>query len=347
MCEMDGRLLFLLAAGFVARAEVQWRSLPALPEALGGQLVGTVGETLVVAGGSAWNKPPWAGGTKSWVDTIYVLSPNATTWQLAGRLPKPLAYGAAVDVRDGMLLIGGQSATGFSKQVLHLTLREGTARVRRLGDLPEPRAMGHAVVAGGFVYLAGGQIGSHPAQASNSFLSIALTGLLAGRSTWRTLPSWNGPARFFAQASACGDQVYLAGGSDLVSRNGGEPARRFLRDVHRYAPQSGWERLPDMPREAQAGVAACDGGSFQVFGGSDGTLSEELREKHPGFRRDILQFDPHTRTWREVGQIPASLVTTGIARWRGEYVIAGGEDRPGHRSATVVAARFSKIGTHK
>lgn len=65
--------------------------------------------------------------------------------------------------------------------------------------------------------------------------------------------------------------------------------------------------------------------------------------RHPGFRRDILEYDPDTRAWRNMGGMPASLVTTGITMWQGRLVIAGGEDRPGSRSkqvfATPVASR--------
>ena len=151
------------------------------------------------------------------------------------------------------------------------------------------------------------------------------------------MPSWNGPARFFAQAAADSAAVYLAGGTDLVAGPDGATVRKFLADAHRYTPARGWEKLPDLPRPAQAGLALVRAGRFFVLGGSDGTLSEDLRDRHPGFRLDILRFDPVSRAWSEAGRIPTSLVTTGMTLWRGRYVIAGGEDRPGHRSAAVVA----------
>jgi N-acetylneuraminic acid mutarotase len=225
---------------------------------------------------------------------------------------------------------------GFSAAVLHVALKKGVAEIRRLADLPEPRAMMSAAATATFVYLAGGQLS--PAKASRALLAIPRADLLAGRAAWRQLPVWDGPARFFAQVAACGDNLYLAGGSDLVPGPAGQPVREFLSDAHRYTPQGAWEKLPALPRPAQAGLAACQDNRFYLFGGSDGALSEELREKHPGFRRDVLEYDPRTRTWREAGEIPASPVTTGIARWNGDYVIAGGEDRPGHRSAQVASA---------
>ena len=334
----------MMTATLLAGERMHWRSLPDLPQALGGQFVGSIGETLVVAGGSYWDKPPWDKGTKTWSDKIYVLEKNAQRWRLAGTLPQPLAYGASVDTAEAMVLIGGQTPVGLSTAVLRLRLKNGVAAIDRLGDLPNPQAMMGAVSTRTTVYLAGGQPASTPAKALKAFLAIPLADLLAGRGSWRELPSWEGPPRFFSQFAACGESLYLAGGTDLVAAAGKDTVRNFLRDAHRYTPEGGWQKLPEMPRTAQAGLAACHEGQFYVFGGSDGTLSEELREKHPGFRRDLLAFDPATNVWREAGVIPASLVTTGIAKWNGEYVIAGGEDRPGHRSAKVVAVRIENGG---
>jgi len=314
--------------------------LPDLPCAIGGQFVGVVDGMLVVAGGSVWDRPSWDRGTKSWVDTIYVLDQGSTTWRLAGRLPYALAYGSSVNVEDGLILFGGQTSSDFVSAVVRLSLRAGKSEIRALGDLPAPMAMMNAALAGGIIYLAGGQPSFRPSTALRTFLSISLYDLLSGKPAWRDLPCWDGPGRFFSHMAACGDEVYLAGGADLVPGPAGNPVRKFLRDAHHYSPKYGWEKLPDMPRAAQAGLAACHDGRFYVFGGSDGTLSEELRDQHPGFRRDVLEYEPQARCWREAGRLPASLVTTGSALWNGTHVIAGGEDRPGYRSAKVVAARI-------
>jgi hypothetical protein len=37
---------------------------------------------------------------------------------------------------------------------------------------------------------------------------------------------------------------------------------------------------------------------------------------------------------------PYSFVTTGIAEWGDEWVIAGGEERPSKRSAKVIAGHL-------
>ena len=118
--------------------------------------------------------------------------------------------------------------------------------------------------------------------------------------------------------------------------------RRFLSDAFRYRPGEGWEKLPALPRASQAGFAVADGDDVLLIGGSDGALAPrelEIKDNHPGFNRDIFRYSPSARKWAIEGMMPASLVTSGIVRWGDEWVIAGGEDRPGHRSARVIAAR--------
>jgi N-acetylneuraminic acid mutarotase len=317
-------------------AQIVWRELPGLPRALGGQFVGTAGESLVVAGGSYWTGAPWSRGEKVWVDTIYTLGKYDSAWTMRARLAEPLAYGAAVSTTEGLLLFGGQTPQAFSSGVY---LFDGQA-VRKLGELPEPLAMHGAAVADGVVSLAGGQPTFTPTVALNQVLSAPLKDVLAGKAVWKKLPLWPGRPRFFAQVAAVGDSLSVVGGSDLIPDPSSAPVRLFLFDAFRYSPASGWQKLMPLPRTAQAGLAISLGERLLVMGGSDGTLPEELRERHPGFRKEVYAYDQATDNWEQVGEMPVSLVTTGIAPWGDEFVIAGGEDRPGHRSARVIAGRY-------
>lgn len=87
------------------------------------------------------------------------------------------------------------------------------------------------------------------------------------------------------------------------------------------------------------GPAACLAGRFLVFGGSDGSHPDSLRDRHSGFHRDILEFDPELCAGRIAGEMPAPLGTTGMTVWQDRLVVAGSEDRPGSRSKQVLAAR--------
>jgi N-acetylneuraminate epimerase len=128
----------------------------------------------------------------------------------------------------------------------------------------------------------------------------------------------------------------------LTGKPGPPVGRRFLRTAFRYRPGHGWEQLPDMPRAAEAGFAVAEGHDVLLIGGSDGVLADrefELKGQHPGFCRDVLRYSPDAKRWSADGEMPASLVTSGIVRWGDEWVIAGGEDRPADRSARVLGAR--------
>lgn len=128
-----GALLMAVLTIASVGAEIVWRDLPPLPQPLGGQFVETAGGRLVVADGSCLTNPPWAGGRKIWVDTIYTLGKHDMGWRAAARRPEPLAYGAAASVRERVLLFGGQGPASLSKTILLFAAASGKpANCRRL-----------------------------------------------------------------------------------------------------------------------------------------------------------------------------------------------------------------------
>jgi hypothetical protein len=70
--------------GAPGAVELQWRSVPDLPKGLGGQFVGVASQMPIVGGGSYFDTPPWSGGQKIRVDTVYGLAPDAPAWRLLG-----------------------------------------------------------------------------------------------------------------------------------------------------------------------------------------------------------------------------------------------------------------------
>ena len=152
--------------------------------------------------------------------------------------------------------------------------------------------------------------------------------------TWLPVPAWPGPGRFFAQATAAAGALYLVGGSDLVSGQ-----RVFLKDAYRWRAGR-WQRIADLPQPLQAGFAAAPGGVPHLLGGSDGGLApfeSELGADHPGFSRMIWKF--LGERWQPAGLLPYAPVTSTLVEWQGELVIPGGEDRPAHRTARVIAGK--------
>ncbi len=337
--------MLLTSAVAADRPALTWRELPSLPVGLGGQYVGVVDDRLIVAGGSYWTASQWEGGRKIWSDVIYSLGRGDQQWMRVGTLPEAVGYGATVSIAGSIVLLGGQTSDAVSPRVYRLTLRSRKVQVVRLADLPGPMAMMGSTLVGDRIYFAGGQATSAPARALKSFITVRVSALDGGSSSWKELPSWPGPSTFLAQMTSIGNAIYLVGGADLVSVSGQPPVRSFLKDAYEYSQQSGWRKIADYPHPVQAGVAASFNDMPLIFGGSDGLLAAfeaVVKEDHPGFSTLVWGFDRPAGQWRPVGRMPLSLVTTGIVRWGDEWIIAGGEDRPGHRSPRVIAVKIAK-----
>lgn len=335
-------VILMSAAVLMHAADIRWRALPALPQSLGGQFVGTVGDRLVVAGGSHWDgvPRPWDGGKKVWSAAIYTLERGATAWNRSGSLPVPLGYGVTVSDGGAMLCIGGQTPDGNTAKVYRLRWSSGAIAIDTLPDLPAPVSNTAGALAGRTIYVAAGQSTPSSLEGLKTFWSMSLDHAEVG---WHALPSWPGPPRILPMAAASPDAFYLIGGAELTGAPGPPVGRRFLKDVCRYRAGQGWDRLPDLPAASSAGYAVMDGADVVVMGGNDGEYADrefEVKDNHPGFPLHVFRLKPGAKAWSPSGKLPSSLVTSGLTRWGDEVVIAGGEDRPGHRSARVVAGRF-------
>ena len=323
----------------LAAADIQWRNLPELPKALGGQFAGMAGDELLVAGGSYFDTPPWSGGVKQRVDTVYALGTGDGRWRVAGKLPQAITSGAAVTTPNGLLCIGGQLNDGSSRQCLMLNVRDGRLVTERYPDLPATTSNHAAACFEDTVYVAGGQMTAQSTYASRSFMKFRL-----GGSAWKQLADLPETGRILPVLIASEAGVFLISGAELTGDPGPPAGRRFLADSYRYRDQSGWKQLAAPPRAVQAAPALTWENSLLILGGNDGTNAArefEVRDHHPGFSKDVLQYDIASKRWSVIGRLPVSLATTAVAFRDGEFVIPGGEDRPAHRSATVLAGRFT------
>jgi len=328
---------FALPAHAQPAMHIQWHDLPAFPQPVAGQFAGISDEALVVAGGGFFPVSLFAGGQKRWVDDVFVLTPGDSAWRHAGKLPWPRGYGAAVSTPQGIVCIGGSDSGRHYRTVFRLRWQHESIQIDSLPDLPAPCANLAAAQLGNTIYIAGGQETPSATRAMRNFWSLDLTDPEAG---WQKLEPWPGPARILAVAAAQDGAFYLFSGAELIRRDG-KTTRRFLRDAYRYRPGHGWRRLADLPRPAVAAPALAYGVShIFIFGGDDGRdffRAFELKDRHPGFRHDVLAYHTITNTWAVVDSMPVSLVTTQAVSWQGSIAIPSGEDRPGHRSARVLA----------
>lgn len=320
---------------------IDWRDLPALPQPSGGHLTGQSNGTLLVIGGSHFNSPPWEGGRKIWLDKILALEPGSRDWKIVGQLPHPLGYGAAITSGDSLILIGGTDGMRNYAEVWRLRYPGGRLEMTSLPALPAPNANFGAALIGETIYVAGGQ--------SDPLATVALRSLWSfdpnrPSAEWKTHPDIPASGRILPATASQNGGLHLISGAELVAGPDGRSARKYLNDHWRFAPASGWQRQADPPHSVVAAAALPYGQShIFILGGDDGRLvvqAPELRERHPGFSREILSYNTITDSWSTAGTLPLSLVTTGATLWQGEIVIPGGEDRPAHRSGRTLAGRL-------
>lgn len=331
-----------------------WDALPDLPRALGGQMSGSSHGALIVAGGTDFPKPLAEGGAKVWYDTIHLLAPGATAWSTPSALPSPLAYAAVAVASDRVLIAGGSDAARHHVDVHALEWTNGTLRITDLPPLPRAVAMAGGAAIGRVFYVAGGHAAPDAADASRVVLALDLDAPQRG---WRELPPLPGPGRILPVVVAQASQLIVASGAALSAGVDGRLVRQSLIDAYAWTPDTttggdlargSWRPIADVPRPVIAAPSAPLGSShIVVFGGDDGSLAAqaaELGDRHPGFSREILAYDIATNTWTAVGALSRSLVTTTAALVGSAIAITGGEDRPGHRSASVPLGRPVRTG---
>jgi N-acetylneuraminate epimerase len=326
-----------LAATLLLAPLLSWERLPNVPDAEGfaGSFAGVSGQAMILAGGA--NFPagrPWEGGAKVWHDCVYVLGPGAAAWNLAGRLPVPVAYGASVTHGDRIVCVGGSDADSHRATVFTIRWDGHSIQTDALPPLPRPLALHCGAAVGDRIFVAGGTASPDADVASRSFLSLDLSDL---RSGWQELEPWPGPGRILAAAGTAERTFYLFGGAGLI-RVDGKRERVWLRDAYSYGTETGWSRLPDLPRAVVAAPSPAPllgGGVLALLGGDDGSLLGRAPVNHPGFRRDVLGFDLKAGQWRRLDELPFALVTTPSIRVGDKIVVPGGECQPGIRSTAV------------
>ncbi|MBN2312180.1 MAG: sodium/solute symporter [Candidatus Hydrogenedentes bacterium] len=324
--------------------DVEWKELPDLEQPLSGHFAGVSNNALVLAGGAWFPVSLWEGGTKQWLDTVFVLEPDAAAWQAAAPLPHPVAYGAVVSHDNRVICAGGSDGQTHFTEVFALEWADGAIQRTTLPDLPRPCAFMSAALVGSTMYVAGGQEAPDSTEALHSFWALDLA---AESPAWQELEPWPGPARILPVVAAQEDSVFVFSGADLAAGPDGTAKRTYLTDGYRFRPKApgtlhpGWDTVTGPPRPVVAAPALGYGPSHVlVFGGDDGSLVDQiqqLRANHPGFSRDMLAYHTITDTWAVKGSIPHTLVTTQAVLWEKRIVVPAGEDRPGHRSVKVLS----------
>jgi N-acetylneuraminic acid mutarotase len=198
---------------------------------------------------------------------------------------------------------------------------------------------------GAVIYVVGGQSGQQLDSALNNFWSLDIS--LQNDTEkfhWQELQSLPTHPRAYNMVThqRYGDRdcVYVLGGRAQV-----DDQVRFLKDVWRFDPRAkSWQRCEDLPRSVTAGIGIGWGErEIYVLGGDDGLLfakTDELRDQHPGFRKEALAYDTATNVWTSAGATPQNQVTTIPVIWNNSIIVASGEVRPRVRTPAVWSVKI-------
>lgn len=320
----------------------QWEQLPPIPdrEGFAAPFAGVSGGALIVAGGANIPGDKWADSfVKKWYDSVFLLEKPDGTWRREGKLPRPLAYGVSISAEDSLLCFGGSDSSGHHADSIRLQWKKGALKITKLPPLPQACANACGALVGSTVYIAGGIDEPSATKALHNFWALDLS---AQEPLWRELDPWPGPERMLAVAGSFEGSFYLFSGASLSADADGKPVREFLRDAYRFTPGQGWTRLADLPRSATAAPspAPANGSQLLVLTGDDGlNVHFQPVEKHPGFPRNALVYEPKTDAWTVLDSVPFSRATVPTVQWLDRVVIPNGEARPRVRTPEVWSLR--------
>ncbi|MCR5130832.1 MAG: sodium/solute symporter [Prevotella sp.] len=332
---------------------------------------GQIGNKLIVAGGCNFPEVPAAkGGAKRFYSDVYTLdiSQDKNQWEKIGDLPATLAYGASVQVPEGIVCIGGTAdGKSSSSSVMLLNLSNGRAKVSELDSLPVGLDQHAAAYANGIIYVAGGQ--------TNGKLNTTVYAYDMVKKQWSTFAELDDEHPWYSGLQPCmavqngsnGSELLVMGGFNAETKtcsNAGISWNLKTKATHAIELYKGFARNlsvsvgPDPIKMYDANqyfalvgasTLPCGANNILVFGGVNKKTFETALQNldpdylnHPAewynFNDSLLVYNTITGAWSTTFA-DHRLARAGAAIVKGNeantYYIINGELKPGVRSADV------------
>ena len=186
---------------------------------LASPFAGVSNNVLIVVGGCNFpDKPVFDGGKKKYYRDVFVLEDPTGSWRRSGTFPFPIAYGASVTIKDGLLCIGGKSNESEFDQVTLIKWDDEHSNIELepWPDLPFSISQHVAALVDNQIFVAGGTTNN---QLGSRFLKLDLTKKNTPDFQWEVLPDFPGPARLQAvgigQNAAEESHFYFISGSSF------------------------------------------------------------------------------------------------------------------------------------
>lgn len=308
-----------------------------IPDSVGraGMLAGAANskdfEGTLIAGGANFPQAlPWEGGKKIFHDEIWRLVNKR--WELAAKLPYPLAY-AAFGTSDKQLLVAGgcDDKQHFEKS---FSIDLQNAKITPLANLPQKLAYSAFASDGKNLYVFGGSEATDSCEASKALYVLNLQEPAQG---WKTLAAIPAEGRYLSTAGIVDGKLYIFGGASLSKGADGKPLRKYLDEIWCYdIADNKWQQLAQRmpaPLVACVGPAAVAGKELLLLCGDDGKHYGKSPQTHPGQSRQLLAFDTQKGCFSVVGNWPQGLATAPLLQQNRQLLSISGETAPGVRSA--------------
>lgn len=370
-------ILMSLTAPVIAQktqaVSMHWRTAATLPAdsskqlatGFAGPVTGIHNDIFFVGGGANFpDDMPWNGGKKKYYNKIYTY--NITHHQLVPlkksfSLPFTVAYAACCTTPNGILYAGGENENGITNKVwlIQWDIAGQNIVCSSLPDLPSAVTNAAAACIDNKVYVAGGETAS---AASAQFISLDINNVNEG---WKELSPSPKPVSHTVLTAVSNNntnKIYLAGGRKKNSNGISDLyADLFVYDI----AANHWETRAALPYPLCAGTGMFyDAENLLLFGGDKGTtfhkvelllaaISEEkdelkkhslilkknkLQAMHPGFSKEILQYNSKADTWKKIGTMPfPAPVTTTAVKNKNIVFIPSGEIKAGVRSPDILS----------
>lgn len=320
-----------------------------------GAFIGVADGKIIQAGGCNFPVEPMAPDSKKkFYEGIYVVEfTNDTTWQpkRIGTLPQAMAYGAAVSLPEGIVLIGGNDGSKSYPDVRLLKLTDNGSELIEMATLPVAADNIAATAIDSTIYVAGGSVDGQP---SNRVFCLDLK----TSEKWEELPSMPGnprvqPVVAHGKDSLGNEHLYVWGG---FAGKGKDRDASLNTDGLKYDfATKTWTTLP-APTDSEGTEVSTGGGFATIL--PDGKIAVEggvnkdiflaaLQNQAPDylqhpigwykFNPNLLIFDPSTEQWtvaltsEELARAGAGMVAAN-----GGLYVSGGELKPRIRTAEIV-----------
>ncbi len=349
-------LLLCLPLGIAAQEKLEIEALPS-HNVVGGQGVaaafsGRTDGKITIAGGCNFPETAEAAdAVKKYYDTVWYLDKEGWFTRTFS-LPSPVAYGASVNLDNGILCIGGTDGTKSFDNVYLLTDKA----VKPQSALPVGIDNGAAATDGKAIYVVGGQTDGEP-QMSVFRLNAELTG------EWEDIATLPGQPRLqptaVVQTNGLDVSLYVFGGFDPATGLIAEDVLELNLNTMLWSAHKG--------NQATVGMTATTSGYSHVlfFGGVNKDIFEKAVKagkdslfaaenpdfgkdylSHPApwyqFNGDVLVYHTITDSWYAIpGNSLLARAGASLIPLSNSYVLVDGESKPGVRASEAMKVRFT------